>query len=326
MNETDMDKLLPKIAHLYYLEDMNQDKIAEKFNINRVRVSRYLKKAREKKIVEIKVNYTRESYHDLERAIEKHYGLKECIVIPTHDTPQEIIADLAGNLTGVLQRVLKNGESIGVNWGLTLKEVVALMQSPRIYDITVVPICGGLGRIERGIHTNAIAKGLADVLGGISYVIHAPGILDSKKTRDFLLGDSNTKEIFELLRDLSCTVFSFSDLGPESSYVKYGFIETQEIDYLRELGVVGDINLNFVDRNGTLVPNRVSERVIALSLAEIKKIRNVVGIAYGRRKGEITRAVLRGAIVDVLIIDRELADIVLADIPGIPKAERETVS
>ena len=314
MNESDMDKLLPKIAHLYYMEDMNQDKIAEKFNINRVRVSRYLKKAREKKIVEIKVNYAKESYQELERVIEKHYGLKECIVIPSRDNPQEIIADLATSLTGVLHRILNDGDSIGVNWGLTLKEVVALMRSPGQVDVTVVPICGGLGKIERGIHTNSIAKSLADVFGGISYVINAPAILDSKKTREFLMEDSNTKEIFELLRDLSCAVFSFSDLGPESSYVKYGFISDGEIEYLKGLGVVGDVNLDFINREGKHVPNRINDRVIALPISGIRKIRNVVGIAYGTRKGDITKAVLKGGIVDVLIIDRELADIVLSEI------------
>ena len=54
MTELEQDKLLSKIARLYYLEDMNQDEIAQKFHINRVRVSRYLKKARERDLVEIK--------------------------------------------------------------------------------------------------------------------------------------------------------------------------------------------------------------------------------------------------------------------------------
>ncbi len=311
MNETDMEKLLPKIAHLYYLEDMNQDKIAEKFNINRVRVSRYLKKAREKKIVEIKVHYARERYQEMERAIEKRYDLKECIIIPSHEDPPEILRDIAISLTGVLCRILKNGDSMGVNWGLTLKSVVALMESPRRINVEVVPICGGLGKIERGIHTNSIARSLADVFGGISYVINAPAILDSRKTKEVLMRDSNTREIFELLNGLSCAVFSFSDLGPESSYVKYGFISTDEIAYLKNLGAVGDVNLDFIDKDGNHVPNKIFDRIITLPISEIRKIRNIVGIAYGKRKGAIAKAVLAGGIVNVLIIDRELAETVL---------------
>ena len=312
MNDIEIEKLLPKIAHLYYLEDMNQDKIAEKFNINRVRVSRYLKKAREMNIVEIKVHYSKESYQELERLIENRYNLKECIVIPTHENPQGIFRELAMSLTGVLHRILKDGDSIGVNWGLTLKEVIALMDSLKRVDIKVVPICGGLGRIDRGIHTNSIAKSLADVFGGISYVINAPAILDSKKTREILMQDSNTKEIFELLKGLSCAVFSFSDLGPESSYVKYGLISTEEIEYLRSRSIVGDVNLDFLNMKGEHVPNRIYDRVIALPISEIKKIQNVVGIAFGVRKSEIARAVLQGNILDVLIIDRELAEAVVS--------------
>jgi DNA-binding transcriptional regulator LsrR (DeoR family) len=313
MNETDIEKLLPKIAHLYYLEDMNQDKIAEKFNINRVRVSRYLKKARERNIVEIKVNYSKESFQELERVIEKRFGLKECIVIPSHENTHEMFREIASSLSGVLQRVLKDGDSIGVNWGLTLKEVVALMEPQKRYDVKVVPICGGLGKIERGIHTNSIARSLAELLGGISYVINAPAILDSKKTKEILMRDSNTREIFELLQNLSCAVFSFSDLGPESSYVKYGFISAEEISYLRSLGIVGDVNLNFLDETGNPVPNRINDRVIALGIPEIRIIPNVIGIALAARKAVIARAVLNRGIVDVLIIDRDLAEILVSD-------------
>jgi DNA-binding transcriptional regulator LsrR (DeoR family) len=311
MTSLERDKLLPKIARLYYLEDMNQDEIAEKFNINRVRVSRYLKKARESNIVEIKINTFKESYGDIERAFEDRYSLKECVVIPSHDDPRETLEDMAQTLTGLLHRLLKDGDSLGVNWGLTLKGVAALMQSTKRIDVKVVPICGGLGKIETGIHTNFIAKNIADVLGGVSYVINAPAILDSKKTKDILMRDSNTKEIFELLKHLDSAVFSFSDIGPESSYSKYGFISIEELSYLKRLGIVGDVNLNFINMDGEHIPNKISDRVIALPIPDIGKIRNVVGIAFGSRKTDITRAVLRSGTVDILIIDKDLADGVL---------------
>jgi deoxyribonucleoside regulator len=311
MTSLERDKLLPKIARLYYLEDMNQDEIAEKFNINRVRVSRYLKKARESNIVEIKINYSKESYGDTEREFEDRFQLKECVVIPSHEDTQETLEDMAQTLTGLLYRILKDGDCLGVNWGLTLKGVAALMQPMKKIDAKVVPMCGGLGKVETGIHTNFIAKNIADVLGGVSYVINAPAILDSKKTKEILIQDSNTKEIFELLKNLDSAVFSFSDIGPESSYSKYGFINIEELSYLKGLGIVGDVNLNFIDKNGVPVPNRINDRVIALPISEIGKIKNVIGIAFGSRKIEIARAVLRSGIVDILIIDKTLADGVL---------------
>ncbi len=307
MNEHEMDKLLSKIAHLYYLEDMSQDRIAEKLNLNRVRVSRYLKKAREKNIVEIRINHARESYHDLERSLEKRYGLKECIVIPDREGRSETYGELADSLAGILPRVLKDGDSIGVNWGHTLKEVVALMRTSSRVQVKVVPIVGGLGMIERGIHTNSVARGLADALGGVSYVINAPAVLDSKQTKDVLMRDSNTREIFALLERLDCAVFSFSDLGPESSHAAYGVFSDRDLRYLRGLGVVGDVNLNFIDAWGKPVPNRIGDRIIALSVDGIRGIRTRIGVACGKRKAAITGAVLRGGIVNILIVDRQIA-------------------
>ena len=308
MKDIDGKKLLSKIAQLYYLEDMSQDKIAEKFNINRVRVSRYLKKAREGNIVEIKINYPGESFYDLEREIEEMFHLKECIIVPGHESSQETLKELASALSRMFGRILSNGDYVGVNWGLTLKGISAYIQPAKKVDVRIVPICGGMGKIETGIHTNSIARNFADVLGGLSYVINAPAILDSKDTKEILLNDSNTKEIFELTNKLNIAVFSFSDLGPESSYSKYGFISTEELEYLKGLGAVGDVNLDFIDENGRQVPNKINDRVIALPISEIKKIKNVIGIAFGNRKLKITTAVLKGNIVNILIIDRSIAE------------------
>jgi len=310
MTEIEQDKLLSKIARLYYLEDMSQDKIAEKFNINRVRVSRYLKKARERDLVEIKIKAPAENYQVLERGIENTYGIRECIVVPDHDNAKDILRDMASALSNVFERTLKDGDYLGVNWGLTLKGVSQYLQPSRKINIKVVPMIGGIGTIETGIHTNSIAKSFADVFGGISYVINAPAILGNKRAKHVLMEESNTRELFELFKRLSIAVFSFSDLGPEASYVKYGSISEEELQYLESLGIVGDINLDFVNAHGEHVPNSISDRVIALPVSEIKRIRNIIGIAYGKRKGEITRAVLRGGILDVLIIDKNLADCV----------------
>ncbi len=292
MSDIESEMLLSKIAHLYYLEDMNQNEIAEKFDINRVKVSRYLKKARDKKVVEIKINYPRESYNEIERKIEKLFDLKECIVVPEYDNSQDTLKEIAVELAGVLDRILDDNDYLGVNWGLTLKGVTDYLQPKRKIKINVVPIVGGLGKIETGIHTNSIAKNFADIYGGTGYVINTPAILDTKEMKQALLKDSNTKEIFKLTNKLCVAIFSYSDISWDSSYSKYGSIRNEELNYLKKLGIVGDVNLDFLNDRGESVPNKINDRVIALSISEIKKIKNVIGIAYGERKVPVTLAVL----------------------------------
>ncbi len=312
MNEIERIKLIRKIARLYYMEDMNQDEIAEKFNIHRVQVSRYLQKAKKLNIVEIKVNIVKEGYQDLEREIEKKFALKECVVVQSHENPTETLRDMASSLVGIFERLLNDGDLLGVNWGFTLKGVASLMRTGKKIKIRVIPICGGIGKIDTDIHTNFISKQIAEVFGGSSYVINSPAIVDSKKVKEILLNESSNREYFDLLMHLNCLLFSYSNIDPDASHVRYGVIKEEEAIYLKSLGVVGDVNLDFIDKDGQHVPNDIFDRVIALPISEIKKIRNIIGIAVGIRKKEITKALLKGHIVNILVIDRQIADYLIS--------------
>ncbi|MCL4385847.1 MAG: winged helix-turn-helix transcriptional regulator, partial [Cyanobacteria bacterium] len=64
MNKPEEKKLLSKISRLYYLGDINQQKIADKLNISRTKVSRYLARAKKEKIVEIKINTPWEKFEE----------------------------------------------------------------------------------------------------------------------------------------------------------------------------------------------------------------------------------------------------------------------
>ena len=74
MNQ-DRNKLLSKIAYLYYIENLNQSQIAAKLGIYRTSISRMLTEARNAGIVKIEIenfdtnmfkleNYVKEKSHD----------------------------------------------------------------------------------------------------------------------------------------------------------------------------------------------------------------------------------------------------------------------
>ncbi len=308
MNSLDKEKLLVKIAQLYYLENMRQDEIASKLNIHRVKVSRYLKEARETHLVEIKIKSLHTDYGDLENEIEKQYALKECIIVPDNENKDFIYKELGPHVTRVLERILAHGSVMGIVWGVTLKGVIAYMHSSTTLDIEVVPICGGIGPIETGIHTNTIAKNIANVFGGVSYVINAPAILDSAESKTMLMEDSNTKELFDHLRKLECVLFSLGDFSLASSYVKLGVLNDKELEYLKRVDIVGDINLHFINENGKYISNDITNRVIALPLSNIQQVKNKIGVVVEKRKSGILKAALQGKYLDILLITKQLAD------------------
>jgi len=301
-------KFLTKIAGLYYLEQLTQQEIANRFNISRTKVSRYLSRARRDGIVEIKINSLKEYYSSLECEIEKKFEIKECIIVPTFEKKEEILKMMADSLNSLFERILENGSYLGIGWGSSLKTVSDYIYVSGKSDIKVVPIIGGLGKIGTGVHTNSVAKNIADRLGSISYMINSPAVLDSKEVREIVENDSNTREIIKLSEKISTALVGLSDIGPDSTLIKTGCFTMKEFKYLDSLGVVGDVNLIFINENGRHVPNKIDERIVRISPERLKKVKNVVGIAFGKRKLKVIIAALKGRLINILITDEETAE------------------
>jgi DNA-binding transcriptional regulator LsrR (DeoR family) len=77
---------------------------------------------------------------------------------------------------------------------------------------------------------------------------------------------------------------------------------------LRERGAVGDVLVHFFDRQGQPVNTPLDDRVIGMSLEQLKRVRRSVGVAGGGRKHEAIRSALLGGLVNVLITDRFTAE------------------
>ena len=308
MNSIERKKFLSKIARLYYLEGLTQQEIADRLNISRTKVSRYLDEARKDKVVEIKINLPEEDYSRLEYEIEKKFKIKECIIVPASGNKEEILKMMAGPLNNLFERILAGGSYLGIGWGSSLKGISDYINVSGKPDIKVVPIIGGLGKIGTGVHTNSVAKNIADRLGGISYMIHSPAILDSKEIKEIVENDSNTREIIKLSEKIDTALVGLGDIGPDSTLIKTGCFSLEEFKYLDSLGVVGDINLIFINENGKHVPNKIDERIVRISPDRLKKVKNVIGVAFSRRKLKVIIGALRGGLINILFTDQATAE------------------
>ncbi|MCL6087487.1 MAG: hypothetical protein M1475_03665 [Actinobacteria bacterium] len=313
MNNSANTKLLYKVARLYYIENYLQKDIAKKLSLSRVAVSRLLSKARAQKIVEIKINKIDGDYQDLELEIEKNFKINECVVVPNYDNDINIFKEIADLLSSILDRIVANGDYIGVSWGTSLGVISEHLNVEKKENIKVIPIIGGLGGIDKGINSNTIAKNFADSFGGISYVINCPAVLESVENKKLLENDVNTNQIFKLSEKIDIAIVGASDLGPESSLYKFSNYSQKDFDYLTGLGVVGVVNLGSIDKNGNHVPNIIDERTIALPIDKLKKIKNVILIAIGMRKKDVIKAALKSKLIKVFLTDEKTAEAILED-------------
>jgi DNA-binding transcriptional regulator LsrR (DeoR family) len=181
-------------------------------------------------------------------------------------------------------------------------------------DVKVIPMIGGLGKTGTGVHTNSVAQRIAERVGGVSYLIHSPAVMDSREVKEIIEKDSNVKEIMDMSEKIDIALIGLSDLGNDSTLIKSGSFTREDFKYLRDLGVVGDINLIFIDSQGKHVPNKLDERVVRVPLDRLKSIKNVIGVAFGKRKLEVILAALRGQVINILFTDKDTAkDIVKAE-------------
>ena len=311
MNGVERKELISKVARLYYIEGLTQQKIADKLSISRTKVSRYLNTARKEKVVEIKINSQAEDYSELEYKIEKKFKIKECSVVPSFENREEVLKMMADPLNNLLERNLVNGSYLGIGWGSSLKEVSDYINVNGKTDIKIVPIIGGLGKIGTGIHTNSVAKNIADRLGSISYMIHSPAILDSREIREIVEKDSNTREIIKLSEKIDTALIGLGDIGPDATLIKTGSFNMEEFGYLKGLGVIGDVNLIFINEEGEHVPNKIDERIVRISPDRLKKVKNVIGVAFGKRKLQVIVGALRGGLINILFTDEETAEYII---------------
>ncbi len=83
------------------------------------------------------------------------------------------------------------------------------------------------------------------------------------------------------------------------------------LDGLLRKGAVGDIALRYYDAQGECIESEINDRIIGMSLEQIKQVPKVVGISGGPDKVSAIRAALRGEIVNVLITDSVTAEALL---------------
>jgi len=300
-------KLLSKIARLYYIDDLNQQKIAEKLNISRTKVSRSISKAKQLNIVSININSPAEDFTELESTLEKAFDLKECLIVSSGENDGQLYRNMAVAVAGLFDRLLADGDILGVGWGATLKNISAFIEPLRKINIQTVPLLGGLGKSGIEVHTNAVASIIAEKYGGISFAMHSPAVLDSSQARKIMEKDSSVAEVFKMAAKINTALIGLSDIGQQSTMIKTGNFSIDDFKYLEGLGIAGDVNLIFINERGQTVANDLDERLLRLPAEKLKDIKNIIGAAFGENKIRVMLGALRGNLINILITDEKTA-------------------
>jgi DNA-binding transcriptional regulator LsrR (DeoR family) len=300
--------LITKIAWAYHINNNTQQEIAEKLNISRVKVTRYLQKAKDMGIVKTTVSLEHGYCFDKEEQLRYALGLDDVVVIPSaYSSVEENGIGIAG--ANRINQLLTADDVFGVAWGFTLYSVAKNLEPVKKKDgkqIEVVQLMGGLTKSDK-INPEEVVKMIASRLGAKGNWMNMPAIVGSKEARDILMNDNSVASVFEKTRQCTVCMLGLGNLTERSSLYMTGAYSKEDLKLLKEAGAVGDILSRPYDINGVPVKIPLSDRIIAVTLEQIKLINKRVAIAVGDYKVKAIIGACRGGYINELITDEDTA-------------------
>lgn len=303
-------KEMVKIAYYYYKKGLIQSDIAKKMSMSRQRVNRLLQKSIEENIVQITIVDFDKYNYELESKLEEKYNLTQCVVVSTIDE-KSLIPELGSAGAEYLNRVLKKDDVLGVTWGRTLSEVAKKLKPDINLNVSVVQLIGGLNIAYSDLEPDDITRKIAEKLGGESYILYAPAIVENKETKEAIMSDHSLKRTFEKMEKCNYIIAGIGELKDDTTWYKDEKFNTQYKAHLLSKGCIGDIGFRWYDMNGRIVKQEYDDRTIGYNLLKKKNNALVIGIAGGRKKHEAILGALKGGYLDVLVTDSETADMLL---------------
>jgi len=311
---------MTKVARLYYEHGLRQPEIAKRLSLSQATVSRLLNAAQREGIVRTTV-MTPDSVHpELEDELERRYGLKDAVVADsTADTRDQVLRDIGSAAATYLDSTLGADEVVGISsWSETLLRTVNSMQPQRRAGSShVVQVLGGIGNPTAEAHAIRLTERLASLLGAEPHFLPAPGVTASPEAATAYLAEPLVQETTAYFERLSIALVGVGALYPSRLLGESGNVfGDQELADLERLGAVGDACLRFFDRRGQPVISAFDERVIAISLEQLRRAPRRVGIAGTPEKLDAIRGALEGGLLNVLITDRFTAERLVAEPPS----------
>jgi DNA-binding transcriptional regulator LsrR (DeoR family) len=301
-------RLIARIAQMYHVEGKRQAEIAEIMRMSQATVSRMLKRAEQEDIVRTTVIPPPGTFADLETALRDRYGLTEAIVIDcSEDRDGAIMARIGEAAAHFLEVTLQEDEIIGVSsWSQTILRMVdnihPLKSAKAKY---IVQILGGMGDASVQTHATQLTARLAKLTGGEPRLLLVQGITSSREAKLVMLADPVVRGTMDLFGRLSLAIIGIGAVEPSELLARSGNVfSRQEMAMLNESGAVGEISYRFYDKDGKPVETPLNDRVIGISLEDLKKADRVMALAGGESKTQAIAGALKLGVIDVFVTDK----------------------
>lgn len=306
MSKQDEQRLLVKIATLYYSENKKQSDIASLLHLSQSFVSRALTRCQKEGLVKITVVQPTNIFVSLEKALEEQYGIRQAIVVDVGDSPSSAhIKQAIGSAAAhYIETRLRPDDLVGISsWSSTIRCMVDAMHPQNIRASGVIQLLGGVGP-NGNVQATILTQQLAALLDCPAWLLPSQSIEHSVDERARLVDSPDVAAVVSKFAEVNVVIVGIGELEPSQLLKNSGnYYNEDMLTLLAERGAVGDICLHYYDAEGKQVLSQNEDPVIGMELAQIRACPQVIALAGGTEKCNAIRGALEGDYIDVLITD-----------------------
>jgi DNA-binding transcriptional regulator LsrR (DeoR family) len=261
-----------------------------------------LKRAKEEGIVEINVRYHPVFSTRLEQQMKKRFPISRALIALDHQDEEEQRRQVAALVSNYLAMSLKDDMVLAVGQGRNVAAIADHVGSVTERNCKFICGIGGTHRPGDAINADHISRRLAKKFGGSSETLYAPAYVENRALKDAFMQNGTIKETLDRARKADVALVGIGDMNENSYMVKLGWFTPHEIiDASLNQGVIGDIaGYDFFNAQGQHVDTVMNDRVIGLSIDELRKIPCVIAIASENTKALAILGALRTGAIDII--------------------------
>lgn len=305
-------RFLAQLAREHYIQGRSKVELGKAHGLSRFQIARLLQEAVDSGVVTISIEADAADEGRAE-ALAETLGLRSAVIVDLeHET--NAAQRMGRAALSYVDRHARSGMRIGLAWSRTLDAAAEF--APALPRCTVVQLAGAL---QLGSHRPS--SGIFARLGQDAAVtmvrLPAPLLVTEADTAADLSALPEISGALAAADDLDLAVVSVAAWAQEQSSVWEKCSPEQRAAGLAD-GAVAEASGRLFDAAGVEV-DTIDDRVIAVTLDQLRNAATTVGVARGAQRAEAVRAACAAGILDVAIVDEALAEEIL----GPPSTEAQ---
>jgi len=294
-----------RAARLHYIHDRSKVEIASELGISRFKVARLLDLARSSGIVTVTVTAPGSLDLDLSGRLQDRFGLRHAIVVNTAQRDDTLTRRQLGAVAAdLLTEIATPQDVLGLGWARAVLDMASELRGLKV--ARVVQLTGVLTRPDVEVSSVELVRDAARRAGAEPSVFYAPMIVSDTSAARAILRQPHVEEAFSHFEAVTKAVIGVGGWQPPNSTLHDALSEPDR-EVMRSSAVHADLSGVLLDASGDPVQSPMNDRIIAITPDQLRRIPEVIAIAYGTGKVSAAHAALRGGYLQGLVTHAEFA-------------------